>query len=91
MKKALRYQLRRAAGLYWLIDMEQTGAFYNSPVPMNDAGAQIWRMFESGMTEEQVSERISAEYGITPEEAENDVRAFVGQLRSCSIDFGGIE
>lgn len=86
-----RYQLRYAAGLYWLIDMEQSGADYISPVPLNEVGARIWGMFESGMSEQQVSEQLCCEYDISAEQAREDVRDFVSQLKSQKVDFGGLE
>ena len=89
LKSGGRYQLRYAAGLYWLIDMEQPDASYISPVPLNEGGAQIWKMFESGMSEAQICEWLCRQYEISPEQAQSDVRDFVEQLTAQKIDFGG--
>ena len=84
-----RYQLRHAAGLYWLIDMEQSGGSYNSPVPLNDVGAKLWRMFEGGASRSEICRRLCAEYEISMEQAERDVGDFMEQLRAMHVDLGG--
>lgn len=33
-----RYQLRCAAGKYWLLDMEQDGETYRPPLMLNESG-----------------------------------------------------
>ena len=47
------YQLRYAAGIYWLLDMSQPGYPYRKPLPLNEMGASIWRMMEKGWGQER--------------------------------------
>lgn len=86
-----RYQLRYAAGLYWLLDMEQSGAPYISPVPLNEGGAKIWSLIESGTSKAEICEQLSGMYEIPLDQAQKDVHDFIEQLRSKHIDFGGFE
>ena len=90
-KTGRRYQLRYAAGLYWLLDMEQSGYFYVSPLPMNECGAQIWNMLESGMSEEAICKRLCEKYEISPKQAHRDVHDFMVQLKTKKVDFGGAQ
>lgn len=84
-----RYQLRYAAGLYWLIDMEQSGDPYISPIPLNDSGAKLWRMIDSGTSPAEIYEQLCAEYGISIEQARSDVHDFMEQLQAMHVDLGG--
>lgn len=84
-----RYQLRHAAGLYWLLDMEQSGPSYISPLPLNEGGAQIWQMLISGMSEDEVCKQLCEEYGVSPEQMREDVRDFIVQLKTKKFDLGG--
>ena len=84
-----RYQLRYAAGLYWLIDMEQSEGAYISPVPLNDAGAKLWRLLERGVSGEEICRRLCAEHGISEEQARRDLRDFIEQLQTMHVDLGG--
>lgn len=58
-----RYQMRRAAGLYWLIDMEQNGVCWREPVAVNESGAYIWAQYRRLGSEEAVAEELSRERG----------------------------
>lgn len=86
-----RYQLRYAAGLYWLINLEQSAADYISPVPLNDVGAEIFRRFERGMTEAEICKWMCEEFDISSEQAQEDIRDFITQLKSKSVVLGGTE
>ena len=85
-----RYQLRYAAGLYWLIDMEQSGEAYIRPVPLNEGGAKLWRMIAGGASLEEICGQLCAEYEISMEEARSDTRDFLQQLQTMHIEFGGL-
>ena len=40
-----RYQIRHAAGQYWLLDMHQEVEDYKAPIVMNETGALILQSF----------------------------------------------
>lgn len=86
-----RYQLRHAAGLYWLIDIGQSGVPYISPVPLNECGAKIWELIESGRSMGGICEQLSSMYEIPLEQARRDVDGFIDQLRDRHIDLEGLE
>lgn len=80
-----RYQLRTAAGKYWLMDMGQKAGNYRAPVAMNETGAMILEYFwKSGDTKEP-AKVLSETYEIDLEEAQADVNEFLNQLRSQGI------
>ena len=76
-----RTVLRYAAGAYWLLDMEQKGPDYHRPVMLNECGTCIWRRHNAGDTESEIAEWMKNEYGISPEQARDDVNSFMEQLR----------
>lgn len=82
--KEKRYQIRRAAGLNWLLDMEQDANPYREPVPMNETGAKLFAALEEGKTREGLIDMLVREYEIPPDEARTDTEAFLKQLS----DFG---
>ena len=81
-----RYQLRKAAGLYWLIDMEQPGVPYRKPVPLNETGAQICEMVMENMNQEMIAKKLSETYGISYDEALEDVNVFLQRLSQQDIN-----
>ncbi len=79
------YQLRYAAGLYWLLDMEQSGVPYRKPLAVNEVGADIWKLLEQGEEEEKIAEKLSAEYQVSPEAIREDITQFRRQLEQAGI------
>lgn len=58
-----------------LLDV-RTGSYFG----LNAVGYRVWLLLESGNTVAQVSDQIAAEFDVTREQAEGDVRALVTQL-----------
>ena len=76
----MRYQLRYAAGLYWLLDTEQPGVPYKKPLSMNGVGADIYQMMTKGLNREQIAEALCEEYQMPRSEILQDVEQFQAQL-----------
>lgn len=75
-----RYQIRKAAGQYWLLDMNQSGVKRLEYVLLNESGAYIWELYDRLQSETDVAEELHKEFGISVEEALADVRQFLKQL-----------
>jgi hypothetical protein len=75
-KHAQDYQLRYAAGRYWLLDMRQQGAEYQGPICLNESGAYLWKLFEAGKSREQIAIQLSGEFDLELEEARRDTDEF---------------
>lgn len=85
-KMQTAYQLREAAGAYWLINMEQKGLPFEKPLMLNQCGALIWKEYSAGKAVGEIAGKLQQLYGIGPTEAEADVRDFIGQLRVQGIE-----
>lgn len=80
-----RYQLRQAAGKYWLLDMEQDGLEYVKPVMLNECAAFIWKLHNDGKTDEQIAGRLQNTYGIPAEQAREDTQQFIMRLKEQGL------
>ena len=78
-----KYQLREAAGFWWLIDMTQTGEDFAAPLQLNETGAMLFR----GLCEALDEDRLASGYGLLVREAREDVAAFAAQLAANGIRF----
>ena len=90
-KSEERYQLRHAAGLYWLIDMEQPDKAYHSPIPLNEGGAKLWRLIDGGSSLDEICQSLCVESGISLEQARADATDFIQQLKNLHVDLGGLK
>lgn len=82
-----KYQLREAAGFWWLIDMTQTGEDFAAPLQLNETGAMLFRGLCEGLDEEELADRLASGYGLLVKEAREDVAAFAAQLAANGIRF----
>lgn len=85
IKEPERWQLRHAAGSYWLLDMKQGQKDRKGPLSLNQAGAEIWRLLQQGMEEEAVADEMHRRYQIDRESAMEDVRGFLAGLEAQGI------
>jgi hypothetical protein len=74
------FQLRCAAGKYWLLDMEQKGFAYQPPRCLNESGAYLFALSQKGLSREAIACRLCSEFGLGQEEARQDVDGFFSQL-----------
>lgn len=83
-----QYQLREAAGHFYLLDMMQTGEAYKRPMELNAIGAEIWQMMAEGCTTEQVVERLAKEYDAEETDIREDVLQFQKSLLAYGVEIG---
>lgn len=79
------YQLRKAAGAYWLLAMDQSGKEYRQPIVLNESGAQIWKKLTQGETKETIAEEFEKQFSLSKEDALTDIENFLKELRGCGI------
>ena len=84
-KAEQRYQLRFAAGSYWLLDMKQEGMAYQKPLMLNETAAGIWKRYVAGENRESIVQWLQREYAIDKPDAEEDVKNFLHQLGQSII------
>lgn len=75
-----RYVVTEAGGVYWLYDPGQSAFEYHKPLMMNEFGAEIARLWISGMTEAEIADKIAAETDTDIETVKTDIRAFFDNL-----------
>lgn len=81
-----KYQLRQAAGMYWLLDMSQKGLEYKKPVCMNETGAYLWELIRNGYSKEMVIKHLCEEFGLNQDEASEDVEGYYNTLLQHGIE-----
>ena len=83
-----QYQLRHAAGKYYLLDMEQPGMPYKRPMELNEIGAEIWQMMAEGCGVEQVVAQLAKEYDAEEVYIREDVLQFQKSLLAYGVEIG---
>ncbi len=80
-----RYRIRKAAGSYWLLDMEQSGKYYIEPIELNESGAKIWELASRGWDVSKIAEYLAGQYEMDAETVKEDVRQFFAGLETAGV------
>lgn len=83
-----RYSLRKAAGSYWLLDMQQDGKNYIEPIALNESGARIWELASQGLEVSAIAELLAKQYGIGAEMVKEDILQFLEGLEAAGVSIG---
>jgi hypothetical protein len=81
------WQLREAAGFYWLLDMAQSGKDWRKPLRLNETGVLLLTHLAAGESEDALTELLMERYGLPREEAGADVQGFRKELEVHGITF----
>ncbi|MDR0963533.1 MAG: PqqD family protein [Clostridium sp.] len=79
MTKRERYQLRHVAGIYWVLDMAQSGERYVKPITMNETGAFLFQMWQEDRTARDMIQALCKRYFIDDDIAKEDVQDFLAK------------
>lgn len=83
-----RYRIRKAAGSYWLLDMEQPGDHYTEPIELNESGARIWELASRGLAVPAIAEELAGQYGVDMKIVKEDVMQFLAGLEAVGVSIG---
>ena len=81
-----RFVLRKAAGLYWLLDLQQSGEHYIPPLAMNEMGAEIYKMRQLGDDTEEIVRILCEKYDAGEKTIRKDVTSFLKKLEETSSE-----
>ena len=79
------YQLRKAAGKYFLLHMEQKGIPYEKPLLLNSVAAEFWSMLKEEKSKENIVKSIAEKYKVEEASVREDFESFYLQLKDFGI------
>ena len=85
MKIKKEFVLRNIGGDLLLVPTGKTALNLNGMITLNEVGGAIWNMLPEVSGEEEIAERILAEYDADPEEVRKDVSDFLEKFRELDI------
>ena len=81
MKVSKDFIMREIAGEHILVPVGAAAAKFNGLITMNEVGKFVLDLLEEERTEQELVEKITKDYDVTPKTALADVKAFLQQLR----------
>lgn len=83
MKIKEGFLLRRVAGEHVVIPVGPACAIFNGIIKLNESSLPLWELLKRGAEEQKLADALQAEYGISAQQAAEDVSAFLASLRKA--------
>ena len=80
MKLKPDFLLRQVAGSWVVVAVGKASVDFNGMLTLNESGALLWQMLESGADRAALVEALTSEYEVTAEQAGADVDEFITTL-----------
>lgn len=85
MKIKNGFILRQVADNYLVVAVGDAVKDFNGIINLNETGAFLWKILESGATEEELVKKLTEEYDVDEETAKKDVGKFVAKLAEANL------
>lgn len=85
MRVKAEFAVRKIAGDYILIPMGEMALSFSGFITTNEVGVFIWECLQKEISEEELLEKVLAEFEITEEIATADIRAFLEHAKSLGL------
>ena len=85
MKIKEGFLLREIAGGTVVVPVGKTSVDFNGMITLNDTGAFLWKQLENDISEEELLQRLLAEYNVTEDLAKKDINAFIAKLKDAGL------
>ena len=80
MKLNADYVLRQIAGHWMVLPIGQSAMDFSGMIRLNETGAMLWKLLESGCDKQALVAALTQEYNVTSGQADADVEEFLDKL-----------
>ena len=85
MKIQKEFVLREIAGDYVIIPTGNTALTFNGLITVSEVGAELWKMLQSDVTFEDLTQGILDIYDVDEETVKEDIREFLDTLEKGGV------
>lgn len=80
MKLKYEFAVRNVAGVYAAVAVGESSRHYHNVIGLNETGADIFRLIQEGLSEDDIVSRMLSEYEVTEEVLRPEVQKLIQQL-----------
>lgn len=80
MKIKSDFVLRQVVDTWVVLPLEESAVDFSGMLTLNNSGAMLWNLLEQGSDKQTLVNAITQEYDVTPQQAAEDVDAFLNKL-----------
>ena len=79
------FVLREVAGSFIVVAVGEAVKNFNGIINLNETGAFLWKILESGATKEELIAKLLEEYDVDEKTATEDVSKFINKLSEAKL------
>ena len=79
------FVLREVADQTVVIAVGEASEKFHGMINLNDTGKCIWQGIQEGMSEKEIVKKITDQYEVDPERAENDVKQMIQKMYEVGV------
>ena len=79
------FVLREVADQAVVIAVGEASEKFHGMINLNDTGKCIWQGIQEGMSEQEIVKKITDQYEVDPERAENDVKQMIQKMYEVGV------
>lgn len=83
MKLNENFVLRQIVGSWVVVAVGKASVDFNGMLRLNETGVLLWNRLKDGASAQELTDALTAEYDVSPEQAAADVDAFLQQLQKA--------
>jgi len=83
MHQSEGFILRKTAGLTVILPVGEASVRFPGMISVNETGEFLWELLKMAQTAETLAEHLTREYEVEPEQARQDIEAFLEPLRKA--------
>ena len=68
-----------------MIAVGEASEKFHGMINLNDTGKCIWQGIQEGMSEQEIVKKITDQYEVDPERAENDVKQMIQKMYEVGV------
>ena len=79
------FVLREVAGSYMVIATGEASKEFNGMIKLNQTGCDIWKGISEGLSKEAIAEKLSKNYDVSLEKAQQDVEKITAKMAEAGF------
>ena len=79
------FVIREVAGSFIVVAVGEAVKNFNGIINLNETGAFLWKILESGATKEELVAKLLEEYDVDEKTAMEDVGKFINKLSEAKL------
>ncbi len=85
MKLKYEFAVNQVCGVWCAVPVGKSADKYHGVISLNDSAAEMMKMLSEEISEEELVQKMLAEYDVPEQDLREDVKAFIANLQAENV------